>query len=144
MPVQPSNDTRPAATGRPAYSQSLPCEAESAIRARRLVRAACTAWGLADLAEAGALIVSELVANAVAHSGSRCLRVTVSRPGPRRVRVAVIDKSRTYPVRRTPSAEDENGRGLAIVEAISARWGTDGLPWGKRVWAELRTPHEEK
>ncbi|CDR09841.1 ATP-binding protein [Streptomyces iranensis] len=144
MPVQPSNGTRPAATGHPAYSQSLPCEAESAIRARRLVRAACTAWGLAPLAEAGALIASELVANSVAHSGSRCLRVTVSRPDARWVRVAVIDKSRAQPVQRTANADDESGRGLAIVEAISVRWGTDRLPWGKRVWADLRAPREEK
>ncbi|MDT0542504.1 MULTISPECIES: ATP-binding protein [Streptomyces] len=154
MPPKPSSDTvaagltanqhvRPAATGRPSYSQSMLSEATSAIRARRLVRAACTAWGLPDLAVPTALIMSELVANAVMHSGSRCLRVTVSRPGPRWVRVAVTDKSRVLPAPRTADADDENGRGLAIVEAVSDRWGTDRLPWGKRVWAELLIEQEQ-
>ena len=73
---------------------------------------------------------------ALVHSGSRCLRVTVSRPGSRWVRIAVTDKSRTLPVRRAADTDDESGRGLGIVEAVSDRWGTDRLPWGKRVWAE--------
>ncbi|MGO4421217.1 ATP-binding protein [Streptomyces sp. MCAF7] len=154
MPPKPSSDTvatgptadrrvRPAATGRPSYSQSMPCEAMSVIRARRLVEAACTAWGLRDLAAPAALIVSELVTNTVAHSGCRCLRVTVSRPGPRWIRVAVTDKSHVLPTRRTAKDDDENGRGLAIVEAVSDRWGTDRLPWGKRVWGELRVGREQ-
>ncbi|MEU1667945.1 ATP-binding protein [Streptomyces sparsogenes] len=129
---------RPSATGRPSYSETMVCEAASAIRARRLVQAACTAWALPDLATPAALIVSELVTNAVVHSGCRCLRVTVSRPGPHWVRVAVTDKSPVLPTPRAVEADDENGRGLAIVEAVSDRWGTDRLPWGKRVWAELR------
>ncbi|ADI10703.1 AbaA-like regulatory protein [Streptomyces bingchenggensis BCW-1] len=155
MPPKPSSDTvattgptadqhvRPAATGRPAYSQSMLSEATSAIRARRLVQAACTAWGLPDLAVPAALIASELVANSVMHSGSRCLRVTVSRPGPRWVRVAVTDKSRVLPTPRAASDDEEDGRGLAIVEAVSDRWGADRLPWGKRVWGELRVAHEQ-
>ncbi|MEU0840238.1 ATP-binding protein [Streptomyces sp. NPDC005962] len=142
MPPQPAHRVRPTATGRPAYSQTMPCEAASAIGARRLVRAACGTWGLSDLTASAELIVSELVANAVVHSVSHCLRVTVSRPGSRWVRIAVIDKSRTLPVRRAADADDESGRGLGIVEAVSDRWGTDRLPWGKRVWAELRLEHK--
>ncbi|WP_234365356.1 ATP-binding protein [Streptomyces sp. RTd22] len=87
--------------------------------------------GVRLTASRGADRVSELVANAVVHSGSRCLRVTVSRAGPRWVRIAVIDKSRTLSVLRAADADDESGRGLGIVEALSDRWGTDRLPWAE-------------
>ncbi|MEY6564990.1 hypothetical protein AB8B12_08570 [Streptomyces sp. PGLac3x] len=36
-----------------------------------------------------------------------------------------------------PGPEDESGRGLVLVDALAAEWGTELLPWGKRVWAEL-------
>jgi hypothetical protein len=126
---------RPTVTGRPGYSETMPCEAASAIRARRLVRAACHTWGLSEVAEEGALIMSELVSNAIAHTRSRSIRVTVSRPASDRVRVAVVDRSSARPAPRAASVDDENGRGLAVIEAVSDEWGTDPLPWGKRVWA---------
>ncbi|MGY0059697.1 ATP-binding protein [Streptomyces sp. LZ34] len=125
-------------TGHPSYSQTLPCEPESARRARLLVRTACDTWHLPDLADPAALVISELVSNSVEHSGSRVMRVTVSRPAPDRIRLSVVDRSHAKPTQRTASEDDEHGRGLAIVEAVSDRWGTDPLRWGKRVRSELR------
>ncbi|WP_254885644.1 ATP-binding protein [Streptomyces sp. NA02950] len=125
------------------YSKTLPCAPESARRARLLARAACDTWQLAELADQAALVISELMGNAVEHSGSRLVRVTVSRPEPCRVRLTVLDKSRTRPTQRTASPDDEHGRGLAIVEAVSDRWGADPLRWGKRVWAELCTKDDQ-
>ncbi|MFJ1996691.1 ATP-binding protein [Streptomyces asiaticus] len=124
-------------TGHPGYSETLPREPESAISARRLVRVALTAWRLEELAEVAALIASELVTNAVKHAQSNYIRVTVTRPEASRVRIGVVDKSKRHPVPRESSAEDESGRGLALVAALAEDWGTDPLPWGKRVWAEL-------
>lgn len=126
-----------AATGRPAYSQTMLCQAESARHARRLVSSALNTWGLSRLADSATLAVSELVGNAVAHSRCHNIRVTVSRVGPLRVQVAVIDKSRHRPAPHTAAASDEHGRGLLVLDAISDRWGTDPRPWGKRVWAQL-------
>ncbi|MEV0642321.1 ATP-binding protein [Streptomyces sp. NPDC050619] len=130
-------------TGHPGYTETLPCEEASASAARSLVRTALTAWGLGeleDLADDSCVIVSELVANSSKHTASRNIRVTVSRPTPRWVRVAVVDKApRSLPAMRTACATDTGGRGLVVVEALSDRWGTDLLGWGKRVWAELRT-----
>lgn len=128
--------SRPA--GHPGYSQSLPREPRSAATARRLVLAACAAWGLDELAEDGALIVSELVSNTVRHARCHSIRVTVIRPSASRVRIGVVDLSKVPPQLWAPSAEDENGRGLALVGALADDWGIDPLPWGKRVWAELR------
>ncbi|MFC4503406.1 MULTISPECIES: ATP-binding protein [Streptomyces] len=134
----PQATTRARPTGYPGYSQTLPCEPESAGMARRLVRVALTAWGLDDLADDGALIVSELVSNSVQHAQSHFIRVTVTRPGVTRVRIGVVDKSERAPVCRKPAEEDESGRGLVLVRALAKDWGADRLPWGKRVWAELR------
>ncbi|WP_405795689.1 ATP-binding protein [Streptomyces sp. NBC_01506] len=128
----------PSSLGHPAYSQTMPCAPESARRARLLVSAACNAWGLPGLADSAALVVSELVGNSVRHSGSYQVRVVVSLPARGRVRVAVVDKSRTPPTLRVADDSEEDGRGLAVVEALADRWGTEILRWGKRVWVELR------
>jgi len=126
-----------AATGRPAYSQTMPCEGTSARRARHLVTSALNTWGLSCLADVTVLATSELVGNAIAHSSSRHIRVTVARTDPLRVRVAVVDESHALPELRTVTPGEESGRGLAVVEELSDRWGSDRLPWGKRVWVEL-------
>ena len=124
-------------TGHPGYSETLPREPESAATARRLVRVACAAWGLESAAENGALVVSELVANAVQHARRDSIRVVVERTAVRTVRVAVADFSRARPVPCVPGDDDEDGRGLALVGALAEDWGTDERPWGKVVWAKL-------
>jgi anti-sigma regulatory factor (Ser/Thr protein kinase) len=104
------------------------------------VRVALAVWGLDDLVDDGALIVSELVANAVQHARRDFIRVSVDRPGAARVvRIGVVDFSKVHPVRKDAcdEDEDESGRGLALVEGLARDWGTEPLPWGKRVWAEL-------
>ncbi|MFD4790202.1 ATP-binding protein [Streptomyces sp. NPDC058459] len=128
-------------TGHPGYSETLPRRPESAATARRLVRAACTAWGLYGAAENGALVISELVANAVRHARRESIRVVVERTTPRTVRVAVADFSRTLPELCTPKDDEEGGRGLALVAELAADWGTDERHWGKVVWARLEA-HE--
>nr|AAD46514.1 putative regulatory protein [Streptomyces albus] len=124
-------------TGQPGYSETLPREPESAAVARRLLRTACAAWGLDEVAEDGAVVVSELVANAVQHARRESLRVVVERPAQDTVRVAVADLSRVRPVLRVPKMGAECGRGLFLVAMLAADWGTDERRWGKVVWAEL-------
>ncbi|TQK50666.1 anti-sigma regulatory factor (Ser/Thr protein kinase) [Streptomyces sp. SLBN-118] len=132
---QPTTRARP--TGHPGYSETLPREPESAATARRLVRVALSVWGLDDLAEDGALIISELVSNAVQHARRESIRVVIDRPGTACVRIGVVDLSKVSPVRRETNTGDEDGRGLALVGTLARDWGTEQLPWGKRVWAEL-------
>jgi serine/threonine-protein kinase RsbW len=129
----------PRPTGHPGYSETLPCEPESAEIARRLVRTALTARGMEHLLDDGALVVTELVANASDHSGSRFIKVTVTRPTEPYVRIGVVDKSRAIPVTRLNSdGDDLRGRGLVLVDALSARWGTDLFHRGKRVWGDAK------
>ncbi|MEV5880771.1 ATP-binding protein [Streptomyces sp. NPDC052101] len=116
----------------------MTAEPQTVGEGRRLARLSCTAWGFdQETAETAALLMSELVTNAVRHGRSRSIRVITSRPTPDRVRVAVVDKLRRIPEMSTPGLEDIGSRGLVLVDGLSDRWGTDLLPWGKRVWAEL-------
>ncbi len=134
MPIQPSP------TGDPAYSENLPRTPESAHAARHLASSALHVWGLDEIEYSAWLVVSELMANAAMHAHHDLVRVTVTLLEPRRVRIAVVDRSRTMPERHKADDGDEHGRGLAIVEALCDVWDVDRLPWGKRVWGELTAP----
>ncbi|MEU8569552.1 ATP-binding protein [Streptomyces pathocidini] len=129
--------TRPTRIGAPGYTESLPCEAESARRARLLVSTALHTWGLPGLIETGTLLASELVTNAIRHSGSRSVHVSISRLTGDVVRIATTDGSPGMPAAHDAEADDEGGRGLALVDTLADRWGTDLRPRGKTMWAEL-------
>lgn len=140
---------QPAATGHPAYSQTFPCEPATAGTGRTLVRHALGVWHLDGLADAAALIMSELVANAVTHASCHSIRLVVARPSATRVRVGVVDRAPSrLPVLRRTGADGEAGRGLLLVDGIADRWGYDlygppGRPWGKQVWGELLVKGDE-
>lgn len=129
--------TQVAATGSPAYTETLPHLPEAATAARLLVTLALAVWNLDALTDDAKLIVTELVANAADHARGDSIRVTVTRLDEYCVHIAVVDKSRAQPRLREAGPDEVAGRGLAMVEALSSKWGADPLPWGKRVWAEL-------
>ncbi|MER6298042.1 ATP-binding protein [Kitasatospora sp. NPDC001539] len=80
------------------------------------------------------LIVSELVTNALRHTGERPLLVLRAQDG--RVRVDVRDGDPRLPVRRLPEPGEPGGRGLRLVSALADRYGAHPLPdGGKTVWA---------
>lgn len=116
-------------------------------RARRWVRARLQGHGLAPdapIAETLVLVVSELVTNAVVHTGCPAvlrLSMPVAGPGPdlgcRLVRVEVADASRTAPAPRHAAGDATNGRGLELVELLCDRWGWYPDGSGKRVWCEI-------
>jgi hypothetical protein len=91
------------------------------------------------------VVVSELVTNAVAASAGLGLAaapvlVWLGSDG-RRLLLAVADASPRPPVRLNLRADTEGGRGLALVEALSSRWGwhlTSVAGLRKVVWAEWR------
>jgi hypothetical protein len=51
-----------------------------------------------------------------------------------------LPASAGVPAVRRPAAEDEHGRGLAIVSELSHSWGCDQVPGlhAKSVWALLK------
>lgn len=130
---------KPRPTGHPAYSEILPREPESAAIARRLVRTALAAWGLEDRVDDATVVITELVSNAVDHGQLSLIRVIVSRPTEKWLRLGVVDRSKAVPMMRTDSNGDQlRGRGLVIVNSLTERWGTDLYRWGKQVWGEMR------
>ncbi|MEU3190810.1 ATP-binding protein [Streptomyces sp. NPDC006992] len=133
----PHSTTWARQAGHPGYSRTLSRALSSAATARRLTYTALSCWGLDELADDAALVVSELVANAVQHARRESIRVVVERTGVRSVRVAVADFSRARPVAREVGEGDEGGRGLALVGELAVGWGVDERRWGKVVWAEL-------
>jgi anti-sigma regulatory factor (Ser/Thr protein kinase) len=107
-----------------ALASSVPC-------ARYHARQILWEWRLARLSDSVELVVDELVTNAVA--ASRVL----DWPFPVRmwllsdrvnVLVLVWDANPEPPVRIDPANDAEGGRGLLLVEAISARWDWYAAP----------------
>jgi anti-sigma regulatory factor (Ser/Thr protein kinase) len=97
-------------------------------------------WGLRTLADDVALIVSELTTNAADASIVLPERPPVTLrllAGEKSLLVEVWDSSPLDLQPRQASADDECGRGLAVVAALSARWGCDRDGRRKVVWAEL-------
>jgi anti-sigma regulatory factor (Ser/Thr protein kinase) len=119
--------------------------AQSGRTARKFTRNTLKEWGLTSLADDAEAIVGEFVANAVSHAarpmaandpglpvGLRLLRRTGE------VMCAVLDPSALAPVLRMPDRNEEAGRGLQMVDALSDVWGWSPVTGrGKAVWAIL-------
>nr|WP_203644719.1 ATP-binding protein [Streptomyces sp. SID14478] len=113
-------------------------------RARRWARSRLAGSGIqADepLAETLILIVSELVTNAVVHTGHPAV-LRLQLPGvpegcPGTVRVEVADSSTQAPTPRHAGGEETNGRGLELVDGLADRWGWRPEGAGKAIWCEI-------
>jgi anti-sigma regulatory factor (Ser/Thr protein kinase) len=118
-----------------ALPSAVPC-------ARLHVRQLLWEWNLTDFSEAAELVVSELFTNAVRASRAAEFFAPVRLwllCDRRRMLILVWDCTPQPPVRIGTSDDAETGRGLLLVETISARWD-----WyfpqdlgGKVVWAEI-------
>jgi anti-sigma regulatory factor (Ser/Thr protein kinase) len=120
-----------------AFRLEVPCD----LNAPRIVRAALSAthdggWSLDD----GLLVASELVTNAVQHSGGEGTQRLDVQVGRRAGNLLIsvhdpgISGKAAKPAKDEPSGS--GGRGLQIVERLSVRWGSE-RPDGYCVWAEL-------
>jgi anti-sigma regulatory factor (Ser/Thr protein kinase) len=126
-----------AHTGSAAIHLTLPCGPTAPGLARAALRDALARRQIRDDAT---LVASELVTNAVTHSGcgqehtitldarisDGCLRIAVHDPG----RTGVVPRV------RDGGAGEAGGLGLRLVERLARRWGAE-RPDGCLVWAEL-------
>jgi serine phosphatase RsbU (regulator of sigma subunit) len=87
------------------------------------------------LAEDLAVVVSELVTNALLHGGG-CTSVEVDAV-PGGVRVSVGDRNRALPLLGHASDQAMTGRGFALVGQLARTWGVVPHDAGKVVWAEV-------
>ncbi len=115
--------------------QTFPSTPASAGDARRFVESVLADSGLDQLTYAATMLVSELVANAVLHTGTPF--VVVVAPDGDNLRVEVHDGSPQLPVRKHYSTMSGTGRGLMLVERMATTWGSHRTADGKMVWFEL-------
>src|SRR5487761_1101738 len=119
MTYAPSLVTVPQDTA--AFSGcSLSPSPEAARRARSFTRQTLTSWGLAELADDAQVIVSELLANAVRHTG---IRQSEGSPGTWAAALGLWLLSHSAPALKQPGDTGESGRGLHMVHALSDHWG---------------------
>ncbi|MEV0186245.1 SpoIIE family protein phosphatase [Streptomyces sp. NPDC050625] len=101
-------------------------------------------WKLEPLLDDMQIVLSEAVTNGLVHAQSD-VDIRLRRHG-RGIRVEVQDNSPQPPVPRVivsddaMNAEAESGRGLLIVDALAAAWGSTPAGWGKTIWMELEMP----
>lgn len=121
----------------------LPPTPRSVGVARWLIQEWCAPWVRGeevpeDTVDAALLLSSEVITNAVVH-GSGMVHVGLTRVGRSSLRIEVSDDGGGMPLIGAQRDDAESGRGMAMVELMSSRWGTDLAvgPLGKMVWFEL-------
>ena len=136
----------PAPAGRARLPRIATCtpraDAGSVRAARDFSVATLHQWGAAERCQDIAIVVSELLTNALRHAlpgpgdalPRRPVRLGLLQLRPC-VLCAVADPSTAAPVPRPPHSLAETGRGLHIVCALSDRWGYATSGTGKVVWA---------
>lgn len=114
---------------------AVPHDETGPAQARAAVSFDADALGLDDLSDDVALVVSEMVTNAVRHAEPPVrLEVEVTDT---EVVVAVWDGTPSAPVVRAASDDAEGGRGMLLVDLLTADHGVRSQPPGKTVWARL-------
>jgi anti-sigma regulatory factor (Ser/Thr protein kinase) len=130
-----------AQTGPQLIAFVLPSIPGSVPMARFHVRAALGFHGLDEFTEDAVAITSELVTNAIRHvcgDGTETVGITLSHTRhPEAVTVVVSDSSPEGPAMREVPTGSERGRGLRIVQALSAHWGWRPEEGGKAIFAIL-------
>ncbi|MEU9609456.1 ATP-binding protein [Streptomyces sp. NPDC048057] len=112
-------------------------------RARRWARSRLVGSGIQHdepLAETLILLISELVTNAVVHTGCPAVLRVLFGSGKAEagtVRVEVADNCARPPRRRTAEDDETNGRGLELVDGLADRWGWEREGAGKAIWCEV-------
>ena len=110
---------------------------EAPRSARAFLSDALLAWEQERHADTAALLVSELVTNAIVHGRSAVqLRVAMLDST---IRVEVNDTSVQEPSLVPSSPSEPGGYGLPLVDSLADHWGYEVIPGeGKRVWFELQ------
>ena len=134
----------------PRLAQRTPgIDTKSVGTARDFCLSTMRRWGVRDRSDDMAVVVSELLTNALRHGVPQArvqaragaapsrwpVRLGLVQPG-HFVLCAVADPSPRLPEPKEPDYLAESGRGLHVISALSDRWGcTAPTEAGKVVWA---------
>ncbi|MBW1601549.1 ATP-binding protein [Streptomyces sp. JJ66] len=125
------------------FDQRFSATPRGARLARLLAACQFESWGVprgSRAFEAATLVVAELASNAVLHGRvpgrDFALHLAHDCAGGV-VRIEVSDTHPATPLRTCADADEEHGRGLQLVDALTLRWGVrERSGPGKTVWAE--------
>jgi anti-sigma regulatory factor (Ser/Thr protein kinase) len=116
--------------------------------ARRVLRHMLHEWQMESMADPAALLMSELVTNAVEASAGDTGRdhgqlPTIGLAIRLTAASLVLEVWDTSPLRPVPQKADtaaDRGRGLLLIDALADSWGHRPADGGKIVWCELAVP----
>jgi anti-sigma regulatory factor (Ser/Thr protein kinase) len=123
--------------------------ATAVTMSRSFTRFVLLRWGAPWLIEDATVVISELVTNAVKHTGlinqqpnyatlPKLKLISVRLVGlENSIVFEVWDTSDDVPVLQDAGPEAEGGRGLYLIQSLSHQWGYYPVQPGKVVWAEL-------
>jgi anti-sigma regulatory factor (Ser/Thr protein kinase) len=128
----------PAPPGAQVSTYVVPAEPAAVRSARRWLDDTLTSWGVDDdTTSTAVLCLSELVTNALIHAHSECEVRVVLEGG---VLTTLVRDGGAAAVRArgdSPEPLQVHGRGLQLVDALSARWGSRLDEVGTTVWFVL-------
>ncbi|MGW0315492.1 ATP-binding protein [Streptomyces flavidovirens] len=121
--------------GLPFYAE--PCEIAGL---RSALRRHLTLWGLPELVESAQICVTELVSNVINHVGGGTPTTLAVSMSDTYLRIEMRDPdTRALPTLLHAEFDAESGRGMALVDAVTDRWGVILRADSKVVWCELAT-----
>lgn len=129
-----------------SYGLFIPHDPRAVGVVRATIRHILKAARLDCIVDTAELLVSELVTNAYRNTETDSYVSMDWEPAPPDFRVTVWDSGDGLPQPVPARADDENGRGLALIEHCSDAWGVhdytdkDAGVTGKAVWFTLNPP----
>lgn len=121
-------------TAHGSRERTWPPEPVSVSPSRHFLRETLTLLSLQAVGDDAAVVLSELATNAVVHARTD-FTVSLSPSGRQALRLGVTDGSTQMP-RQATNRDATGGRGLELLDVLSAEWGAmlNGVE-GKTVWA---------
>ncbi|MEW1641485.1 MULTISPECIES: ATP-binding protein [unclassified Streptomyces] len=99
-------------------------------------------WGMFTAVDEAELLVTELATNVIKHVGEGTSATLILERRGERLRLEVHDRSPVLPSPRLAECTEECGRGLHLLAALAADWGTVVSAVGKAVWCEVSVEEE--
>lgn len=125
------------APGTRETSLLLPADGRAVRAARDHLRTTLQEWDLLDRSDEAELVVSELVTNALLHTGRPATLTLRHDLAESLLCVGVEDTSTQHPQPRESADDATGGRGMHIVQMVAERWWVAPRGDGKTVWADL-------
>jgi anti-sigma regulatory factor (Ser/Thr protein kinase) len=130
--------TEPVPDGALVADHDVVSEPSAVREARQFLRGTLRAWGIdEDTTDSAVLCLSELVTNALVHTHADCaVRVLLDQG----VLTTTVRDNGAQDLAPAEPMEDPlrvHGRGLHVVDALAARWGSDLDSVGTTVWFVL-------